>query len=65
MNAVGLSYNRLKEYVLLMVERGLLHYEPMGEKYGPTQKGIQFLQTYEQMNMLTGLIDVIKKKEFE
>lgn len=43
---------------------GLLEYEPMGEKYKPTEKGYQFLQTYDQMNMLTGLIDVMKQRHF-
>jgi predicted transcriptional regulator len=64
MNACGLSYKSLKKHVILLAEKGLLEYEPMGEKYKPTEKGYQFLQTYDQMNMLTGLIEVIKQRHF-
>ncbi|HEV8387656.1 MAG TPA: winged helix-turn-helix domain-containing protein [Nitrososphaera sp.] len=63
-NSCGLSYKSLKKLVILLAEKGLLEYEPMGEKYKPTEKGYQFLQTYDQMNVLTGLIEVMKQRHF-
>jgi predicted transcriptional regulator len=65
MYACGLSYKVLKEYVNRMVENGLLEYDPIGATYKRTEKGIQFLETYEQVNMLTGLIDVIKQRPLD
>ena len=61
MNACRLSFNGLKRYVYLMVEKGLLEYEPMVERYKPTEKGLLYLQTYEEMNQLFGLINVLKR----
>jgi predicted transcriptional regulator len=45
------SFSRLKRYLLLSLECGLVTREPHKESiYRITQKGLRFLQTLEQMN---------------
>jgi predicted transcriptional regulator len=64
MYATGLSYKVTKEYVFLMYEKRLLDYEPLKGVYRPTEKGFQYLKTYEQMRTLSALIDVVKNEEY-
>jgi predicted transcriptional regulator len=44
-----LSYTQLKEYTSLLVENGLLEYRSHNQTYKTTQKGMQFMQAYNQM----------------
>ena len=62
MYACGLSYKVTQEYVFLLFEKGLLDYEPLEAVYRPSEKGLQYLEIYEQMKILSDMIDVIKKE---
>ncbi|HEV8386298.1 MAG TPA: winged helix-turn-helix domain-containing protein [Nitrososphaera sp.] len=64
MYGTGLPSRRLRAYVFLLVRNGLLQYEPMEQKYRTAERGFEFLQTYQQMNMLSSVIDVMKQYQF-
>jgi predicted transcriptional regulator len=49
-----LSYAQLKEYLSVLSENGLLQYIEGEHQYKTTEKGLQFLRTYDQMNSLSG-----------
>jgi predicted transcriptional regulator len=49
-----LSYAQLKEYLSVLTENGLLQYVEGEQQYKTTDKGIQFLRTYNQMNSIAG-----------
>lgn len=44
-----LSYAQLKEYLSVLIENGLLEYQPGALSYKTTEKGIRFMGTYSQM----------------
>jgi len=44
-----LSYAQLKEYLSILTENGLLDYEEGELKYKTTEKGIRFMNTYDQI----------------
>ena len=48
-----LSYARLKEYLVLLMQNGLLEYLDGTKSYRTTEKGLKFLKMYEQMEGLT------------
>jgi predicted transcriptional regulator len=54
MYAVFLSYTQLKEYLSLLLESGLLEFTAVDRTYRTTVKGIDYLHSYEKMNMLSG-----------
>ena len=45
-----LSYAQLKEYLPALTERGLLSYDKDTQTFKTTQKGLKFLDTYNQIN---------------
>jgi len=45
-----LSYAQLKEYLQVLTERGLLRYDVDAQTFKTTQKGLRFLDTYNQIN---------------
>lgn len=47
-----LTYSQLKEYLILLVENGLLEHDEVGRTYKTTEKGLKFLNIYEQMEEL-------------
>jgi len=49
-----LSYAQLKEYLSILIENGLLHYEEGEHKYKTTEKGIKFMRVYQHMDILSG-----------
>lgn len=49
-----LSYDQLREYLSVLIENGLLQYNSEENQYKVTQKGNQFLRTYQQMAGMTG-----------
>ena len=49
MYAAYLSYAQLKEYLTVLVDGGLIEYQPTDQKYKTTEKGIKFLKTYSQI----------------
>ena len=63
MYGMGLASARLKGHIFCLVQNDLLEYEPVEQEYRTTQRGFEFLQTYDQMNMLSNIIDVIKHNQ--
>ena len=49
-----LSYAQLKDYLSVLVENGLLVYDPASKKYKTSEKGLTFLQIYGRMNTVSG-----------
>ena len=47
-----LSYTQLKEYLSVLIENGLMEYQEGEQKYKTTQKGIEFLRTYDQIGQM-------------
>jgi predicted transcriptional regulator len=45
-----LSYAQIQEYVKFLQEKGLLAYEEGAQKYKLTEKGLHFLQLYDQIS---------------
>ena len=50
-----LSYNQLKEYLMLLTENSLLSYDAYNQTYRTTEKGLRFLDICNQMD------DMIKR----
>jgi predicted transcriptional regulator len=44
-----LSYGQLKEYLNLLIENNLLEYQQNSKTFKITQKGIEFIETYKEM----------------
>ena len=58
----GLSYKVTKEYVLLLFEKGLLDFEPVGMIYRPSDKGLLYLGIYKEVKTMANLVDAMKNK---
>ncbi|HEX7031365.1 MAG TPA: winged helix-turn-helix domain-containing protein [Nitrososphaera sp.] len=50
-----LSFAQLKEYLLILEENGLLHYNKEESKFMTTNKGMKFLRIYEQLDNLVNV----------
>jgi predicted transcriptional regulator len=50
MYELSLSHAQLDEYVTLLTERDLLHYNRQTHTLRITEKGLRFLKTYKQMD---------------
>jgi predicted transcriptional regulator len=48
-----LPYAQLKEYLILMVENGLLKYDQREQIYKTTEKSNRFLRLYNQIEVIT------------
>jgi predicted transcriptional regulator len=44
-----LSYAQLKEYLAVMLENGLIRYEPSTQTYNVTEKGLRFAKIADQV----------------
>jgi predicted transcriptional regulator len=44
-----LNYNKLKEYLTVLTEGGLLRYDVQTVTFKTTEKGLRFLETYNQI----------------
>jgi predicted transcriptional regulator len=58
MYRVFISYNQQKQYLPMLIERGLITYNPDTRTSKTTEKGLMLLETY---NLLVDLM--LKKKE--
>jgi predicted transcriptional regulator len=47
---VCLSYDQLQEYLLLLIESDLLSYDSTTHTFKTTEKGLTFLQAYNQID---------------
>jgi predicted transcriptional regulator len=59
MYSESLSYFQLREYLTVIIENDLLHYDPAVRKFKTTDKGIRFLEIYNKIG------DVIEREEIE
>ena len=50
MYEVSLSHAELNEYVMMLTERDLLHYDRQTHTFRITEKGLRFLKTYKQID---------------
>jgi len=53
MNKANLSFNQLKEHVILLTERDLIYYEKETQSFKTTEKGLRFLQIYSEIDDMT------------
>jgi predicted transcriptional regulator len=44
-----LNYNQLKEYLMVLSQSDLLSYDGQTHKFKTTEKGLRFLETYNQI----------------
>src|ERR1043166_6668658 len=56
-----LSYSQLKEYLIVLLENSLSDYEGGRQFYRTTEKGIRFLQMYNQFDEMMS-IESVKRK---
>jgi predicted transcriptional regulator len=56
-----LSYAQLKEYLIVLLENSLSDYEEGRQFYRTTEKGIRFLQMYNQFDEMMS-IESVKRK---
>ena len=54
MYSAYISYAQLKDYLSVLVENGLLEYQPNEHKYKTTEKGMKFQRLYHHIDDLTG-----------
>ena len=50
MYSAFISFNQLREYLLLLVENGLIQYEEGKHTYRTTEKGIRFLNLQNKID---------------
>ena len=50
-----IAYNRMKEYLTLLAENNLLEYEEGNMTYRTTEKGLQLLRIYNNINEIAPL----------
>ena len=55
-----LSYAQLKEYLTVLLENNLLEYQEGAQFFRTTEKGIRFLQMYNQFDELMSIESVRK-----
>lgn len=53
-----LSYVQLKEYLLMLTENDLIEYDKLDQSFTTTDKGIQFMKRYENLNKLIDAIPI-------
>jgi predicted transcriptional regulator len=46
------SHDQLKEYLMLLIRTGLLHYDEEMRTFKTTEKGLRFLQTYNHIDQI-------------
>jgi predicted transcriptional regulator len=52
MYKVFLSHDQLKEYLTVLTESDLLHYDFVSRTFKTTEKGLRFLNLYNQIDQL-------------
>lgn len=52
MYKANISYTQLKEYVMVLTESDLLRYNLDTQTFKTTEKGLRFLEAYNQMNYI-------------
>lgn len=52
MYKVFLGYDQLKEYLNILIESELLRYDSTNHKFRTTEKGLTFLQVYNEIDQM-------------
>jgi predicted transcriptional regulator len=47
-----LGHHQLQEYLMLLIENDLLHYDPLMHTFKTTEKDLALLQAYNQIDLL-------------
>ena len=58
-----LSYEQLKEYLVMLRENDLIAYDKPSGRFSTTNKGYEFMKRYEDLSKLIGPITTIVAKE--
>jgi predicted transcriptional regulator len=58
-----LSYEQLKEYLIMLTENDLIAYDKPTERFSTTYKGYEFIRRYEDLIKLLGPVATIVAKE--
>jgi predicted transcriptional regulator len=61
MYSAFISFNQLREYLLLLVENGLIQYEEGKHTYRTTEKGIRFLLLQNKIDEVAPIIYISEK----
>ena len=61
MYSAFISFNQLREYLLLLVENGLIQYEEGKHTYRTTEKGIRFLNLQNKIDEVAPIIYISEK----
>lgn len=51
-----LSYEQLKEYLVILAENDLIAFDKPSRRFTTTAKGYQFMKQYDELNQLIGPI---------
>jgi predicted transcriptional regulator len=58
-----LSFEQLKEYLVILTENELIEYDNPSRRFTTTNKGYQFMQSYEDLNKLIAPLATMVAKE--
>jgi predicted transcriptional regulator len=59
-----LSYEQLKEYIVMLIENGLIAYDKTSGRFSTTNKGYEFIKRYEDLTKLIGPVaTMVARKE--
>ncbi len=58
-----LSYEQLKEYLVMLTENDLIIYDKNSGRFSTTNKGYEFIKRYEDLTKLIGPVPTIIAKE--
>ena len=59
-----LSYEQLKEYLLMLTENDLIAYDNASERFSTTNKGYEFMKTYEDLcKLITPIATITPNQE--
>ncbi len=58
-----LSFEQLKEYLVMLTENDLIAYDNPTRRFTITNKGYQFMQRYEDLNKLIAPLSTMVAKE--
>lgn len=59
-----LTFSQMREYLGLLIQKGLIEYEEGSQKYRTTEKGMQVLQMCNQINEELVILDKVKTIPF-
>jgi predicted transcriptional regulator len=48
-----LTHTQLKHYLSILADNGLLQYDPLSKRFMTTEKGLNFLKAYKEIEQMT------------